>query len=93
MLLALSSCEHGALAPRAPFLSAGSGGGAKKVQGPKEAPAAEKARAAFRRILQRTVHLPERHTSAGASDRFEIVPSKNSVTRTFSTRRTSAKRP
>ena len=66
MLLALSSCEHGALAPRAPFLSAGSGGGEKKVE--EAAPAAEKARAPFRRILQRTVHTPERHTSAGARE-------------------------
>jgi hypothetical protein len=52
--------------PRAPFLSAGSGGGEKKVE--EAAPAAEKARAPFRRILQRTVHTPERHTSAGARE-------------------------
>ena len=67
MLLALSSCEHGALAPRAPFLSAGSGGGEKKVE--EAAPAAEKASATFRRILQRTVcRTPGRHTSAGARE-------------------------
>jgi hypothetical protein len=67
MLLALSSCEHGALAPRAPFLSAGSGGGEKKVE--EAAPAAEKASATFRRISQRTVcRTPGRHTSAGARE-------------------------